>query len=574
MTSQVDLLQNTIAKIAGMGLPTGNVGMGAAESQAYDNSVALNKQKAAKTGEAAKKLEDVQAEQISAYDQIFAGIQQSAEAEQNKAQMIADNNAYFNQLAGIGADLSSPIAQMVQYKGQVLAPQLLERTQKQVELGQMGTFDDPLLGLALPDAQAQVNGQVSNLKNANEVLDIAINDAITNSQNLANRINSTIPAITRGELAGRLAQERAQTNLKIAAVKESQVKDSVTMLNQQTAALLDANQATIAKSSSQRQIQQWNIGQAQEAARFALSKEQWLLSSKMQLAELQKQEGADQQILVLANQGAKMTGNQAFSTLEAFKAFQKASPDLAERLVAFGLNGSMGNSPGDAYQLMQNPKTKGFLIGSNLGAPATKAAQVVVTAARGAQLSPAELAKTKDKKEQEQLLSQKINESVATIFSKPAERAAMGLNIPTTAEIFQVYGSNSAFAEKFRVHPETVKALAPLAQSKAQADDRTVVQTLVTALEAKGFKPEQIATQVSTYFAGATTLRNSQVDGARFGFDNTPRVASAMRTYEIKAPLANGDMSLDVTKPAEVKNYLLRRKRETMFGGTSPFLFN
>jgi len=574
MASQVDLLQESISRIAGMGLPTGNVGMSSAETQAYDSSVALNKQKAAKTGEAAKKLEDVQAEQISAYDQIFAGIEQSAVAEQHKAQMIADNNAYFNQLAGIGTDLSSPIAQMVQYKGQVLAPQLLERTQKQVELGQMGTFDDPLLGLALPDAQAQVNGQVSNLKNANEVLDVAINDAITNSQNLANRVNSTIPAITKDELAGRLAQERAQTNLKIAAVKESQVKDSVTMLNQQTAALLDANQATIAKASSQRQIQQWNIGQAQEAARFALSKEQWMLSSKMQLAELQKQEGADQQILVLANQGAKMTGNQAFSTLEAFKAFQKASPDLAERLVAFGLNGSMGNSPGDAYQLMQNPKTKGFLIGSNLGAPATKAAQVVVTAARGAQLSPAELAKTKDKKEQEQMLSQKINESVANIFSKPAERAAMGLNIPTTSEIFQVYGSNNAFAEKFRVHPETVKALAPLAQSKAQADDRTVVQTLVTALEAKGFKPEQIATQVSTYFAGATTLRNSQVDGARFGFDNTPRVASAMRTYEIKAPLANGDMSLDVTKPAEVKNYLLRRKRETMFGGTSPFLFN
>lgn len=562
MTTPAELLQQSINKIAGMGLPTGNVGMSGAESQAYDATAQASKQQAGKIKEADKELEAVSTAQSAAFDAMFAGIQMQAEADQAKAQQIADNNDFFNKLAGLGTDLSSPIAQMVQYKGQVIAPQLLERVQKQVELGSMGTFDDPLLGLALPDAQAQVGAQVKNLNDAGQALDAAINDAITQSQNMATRVNSAIPSITLAQKEAGLAQERAKIDAQKAGVREQRIKDSVSLLNQETDALIRANQAVIAKEGQKRDIQKFNIGQAQEAARFAMGKEQWLLGTRMQLEELKKQEAADTQLLTLANQGAKMTGNKSFESLEAFKSFQKAAPDLAERLVSFGLNGSVGSNPGTAYSLITNPKTNGMLLGGNLGPAATKAAQITVNAARSAQLSPSEMAKTKDKKEQEQLLASKINERVAAIFSSPAERANAGLSIPTTSEIFQVYSSNPAFANKFKVSADTVQALAPLAKSKAQADDRTVVQTLVTALEAKGYKPEQIATQVSTYFAGATTLRNSQVDGARFGFNNEPKIAAAMQSYEIRAPLIVGDMGIDVTKPASVKNYLLRRQTQ------------
>ena len=574
MVSQADILQNAIANISRMGLPTGNVGMSGAESQAYDSSVQLNQQQAQGVAKADKDLAAIDQAKVVAYEDLLMGVTAQADAEQAKSQQIADNNRYFNELVGIGVSPDSIISQLAQYKGQVIAPQLLDRVQKQVELSQMSPFDDPLLGLALPDAQAQVTNQVTALKSANEVLDAAISDAVVNSQNLANRINSAIPTVTLAEKEARLKQERAKTDLQIQQVNEGRVKDSVNLLNQQTAALLNANQSVIAKASSQRQIQQWNIGQAQEAVRFAMGKEQWLAATKMELAKLQEQEGAEEQLLILANQGAKMTGNQTFQSLEAFKGFQKAAPDLAERLVAFGLGGSMGNSPADAAQLMINPKTKQLLLGNQLGPAATKAAQITVSAARSVQLTPAELAKAKDKKEQEALRNGKINERVAQIFANPADRAANGLNVPPASEVFQVYSRNSAFAEKYKLHPETVKALAPLAQSKAQANDNTIVQTMVAALEAKGFKPEQIASQVSTYFAGATTLRNSQVDGQRFGFNNEPRVAAAMKTYETRVTLPGGDMGIDVTKPSDVKNYLLRRKRETMLGGSSPFLFN
>lgn len=565
MATQSEIIREAITRVAGTSLPTGSVGMSGAETAAYDSTTQLGRQQAASIKKSDEELAAIAQSQQVAYDSFFQGVQAQATAEQAKAQQIADTNKYFNDLMGVGASPDAIASQVARHQSQEIVPAMLEKAKQLTSLAQINPADDPWFGLGLEESIAQVEGQFNKLNEVNTKLDSAIDNAITQSQNRALRVNSTIPTVTKEELAGKLQQQEADTALKKAVVQESRVKDSVTLLNQQTQALLTANQAVIQKESQKRENQKFNIGQAQEAARFNMSKEQWSMQAKLTLAEVEKTEAADQQLLILANQGAKMLGAQPFTSQEQFKAFQKTSPAVAQRLLESATMGSIGPNPAEAFKLVRDPKTGAFLLGGNLGPQAVKAVQIMAKARQIAEpISAAQQAQTKDKAELARLDVANHNKAVADIFQQPALRAEAGLNVPGPKEIFQVYASNPAFVEKFKLHPEAVKALAPLAKANAQANDSTIVQTLVAALESKGFKPEQIASQVSTYFAGATTLRNSQVDGARFGFNNEPRVAAAMRTYETRVSLPVGDMGIDVTKPASVKNYLLRRQTQQL----------
>ena len=127
MVSQADILQNAIANISRMGLPTGNVGMSGAESKAYDSSVQLSQQQAQGVAKADKDLAAIDQAKVVAYEDLLMGVTAQADAEQAKSQQIADNNRYFNELVGIGVSPDSIISQLAQYKGQVIAPQLLDR---------------------------------------------------------------------------------------------------------------------------------------------------------------------------------------------------------------------------------------------------------------------------------------------------------------------------------------------------------------------------------------------------------------------------------------------------------------
>jgi len=565
MPTQSEIIRDAITRVAGTQLPTGSVGMSPAETAAYDSSAQLSKQQAAGIKQSDQELAAVAEQQAAAYDAFFTGVQTQATAEQAKSQQIADTNKFFNDLVGIGANPDAITSQLALQQSQQVAPAMLTKAKQLTTLAQTNPMDDPWFGLGLEESVAQVSGQFNQLQEVNKGLDSAIDNAITQSQNLATRVNSTIPTVTQAELDGKLQQAKADVTLKQAAVREGRIKDSVSLLNQQTQALLTANESVIRKASVQRDNQKFNIGQAQEAARFNMSKEQWSMNAKLTLAEIEKSEAADTQLLTLANQGAKMLGAQAFTSQEQFKAFQKTSPALAQRLLESATMGSIGPNPAESFKLIRDPKTGAFLLGADLGKPAVKAVQIMAKARQIAEpISAAQAAQTKDKAELARLDAANHNSAVASIFQQPALRAEAGLNVPGPKEIFQVYSTNPAFVEKFKLHPEAVKAVAPLAKANAQANDSTVVQTMVAALEAKGFKPDQIAGQVSTYFAGATTLRNSQVDGARFGFNNDPKVAAAMKTYEARVSLPVGDMGIDVTKPASVKNYLMRRQTQQL----------
>lgn len=565
MATQSEIIREAITRVVGTRLPTGSVGMSAAESAAYDNTAQLGNQQAAGLKKSDEELAAIAEQQAATYDAFFSGVETQAKAEQAKSQQIADTNKFFNDLVGIGANPDAITSQLAMQQSQQVAPAMLAKAKQLTTLAQTNPMEDPWFGLGLEESIAQVGGQFNQLQEVNKSLNSAIDNAIIQSQDLATRVNSTIPTVTQAELDGKLQQTRAETDLKQFVVRENRVKDSVNLLNHQTQALLTANESVIRKASVQRDNQKFNIGQAQEAARFNMSKEQWTMSAKLILAEIEKSEAADTQLLTLANQGAKMLGAQQFTSQEQFKAFQKTSSALAQRLLESATMGSIGPNPAESFNLIRDPKTGAFLLGGDLGKPAVKAVQIMAKAKQYAEpISAAKAAQTKDKKELARLEAENHNKAVANIFQQPALRAEAGLNVPGPKEIFQVYAANPAFVEKFKLHPETVKAIAPLAKANAQANDSTVVQTMVAALEAKGFKPDQIAGQVSTYFAGATTLRNSQVDGARFGFNNEPKVAAAMKTYEARVSLPVGDMGIDVTKPASVKNYLMRRQTQQL----------
>lgn len=289
-------------------------------------------------------------------------------ATQAKAQQIADTNAAINSDYQLGVNYDD--------RNRQLARAMTERQDEAIKLAEQMRYLARSPGvIGGGAARAEAINELNAQRNAEVASHNAMADALDTSLHFANdtaqRVNSAVSTYTKAELAGQLSMQQAEIASKKLAISESLVKDNVTLINQATAAQVSANNSTIAKSSSQRQIAQVNLNTQQEAARFNLGKATQAADLMLKLKDAKTNEAEQANILAIVNGGALMQTGMKFKTYAEIATYQKVNPKQVEQWALAGSMGFLGDTPYDSLVNLSDPKTGAVKLGANVGPQAT-----------------------------------------------------------------------------------------------------------------------------------------------------------------------------------------------------------
>lgn len=461
-------------------------------------------------------------------------------ATQQRAAQLAKVNADVTAL--FGADVLNPESLSAALVQDIRRTEETHRAKLADFQARAGTtlLDDPLAfiinAIELPQVAADLNTEAARLNTLKEQLTTVQAQA----KDYADLNMRSIPAIT-AEQAAAAAQQKLETARLDAANAD------VAAINQRV---------SLAQVSMQRAVTKVNIeaGLSGQELQAAMARHQSLVENiKFADSALTRQAAAEKAYEALQDiRLKKIAVRNAASALgwspESFPTsmFDRMPANMQMRFISGGIAGDFGANPYDAWQTLEQ------FAGPNLS-PTLKAWQREVGAIVSSIRADTKFQQYSGEKQAEEMrkqvalrLSQKMAEPVtgSNTFLKELSPATMQQALPNMEK--SVAGT----------------LLKPLIESGGSPTTQIVVDSIATGLAEKNVPVTGQAYAIAQYYKANVTERNRQsnADAMRVNMPQDYRVT-------LELPLAKGGTrTYDLTNPAEVQLYLLRKSGIGMFG--------
>lgn len=493
----------------------------------------------------------------NALDAVATAQANEITATQQRAQTIADQNADVNSMYGIGTDANSRMVQLNNYAMDQYDQSIRDSNAAQLAAGATIT-SDPLLwftkSLVVPELQNDADASSQRwLATKNE-----IDRSNTEAANQQTLLAQNVPAITVGMASAQANQAYAKASLDKSTIDAQAALHNVELGAKASAARIQAATSTINMEDTKRQQLNASIESQARAIQFAGSQEEAKIRMSEMLASIQDKVAQDKVQDAWSFRGLQLLGYNPTSMQQVKTVMPRFSAQQREAITMAGASEGLGTDPANAlFTLMkfngggQNMASQTAYTRDMLGAVINKDTNLKQMFQQGLG-DPKAAAKIAPD------LANGINAKLISLYSNAADQQSTQVLNPK--QLLTYLNTTPQSATQFKgVDSNTMGIIKSLAAQASTITDTTAAQSIVGGLIKKGYNPNQVGQQLSSYYRGSVGVRNSLQDFQTFGINRNAQLNAATSSYNINLPTGVfGSEKFDLTKPADATRYALR----------------
>lgn len=515
------------------------------------------------------KFESASAQEKDAMQRAATANIAKENADQGRAQQIADIAYQMNSLVGIEGNnsrLAEKVGQFHQKNDEFIAMNEASQTLRASvehdaaalrEEQSVGFFDDPIRWMEgifkIPQMQETVEAGMNEIKVADnqlgtmklgiEAVQNDINESIAVGKDATEARSKALPSITAQQAAATNALTAAKATEASAKADKELAQQSAAFTGQKFAQVVTAENAehTAATLAQQRAELEWRSGIQ------ALAKADSDAKAKLMIVDMMTKMQDNQQVGSMLRLFETRMGMPVGSmTLSRYKAL----PDKGKEFVFGQAAGFIGATPGDAFFNMRDAAQTGIQPGPAISAQTDKMLRDMKAFVQSEQVKPnvqQELA-GKNKDQQRAIMVEKVNQRYMDLQTNPQKDANVN-------PFYEIAPSTLALHSPGIAQSKVGKILQPMITGTSAPSTDQIIATLKTGAA----NPDEAAKMISQYYQLNTKVKNAVTDFQSFGARPTD---SYFYNYRLPGPIFTGSVGrVDLTNETEVKNMLIKQEK-------------